>query len=104
MPNPSKQHRVLVRTLFLGASMATAACQMVSGDEVPRTPPLVRGSGGSGGRDVATPDELVAELPDAPATEDASPCALEPSDCDAGLDTGTKGDACGRDGGCDSSP
>lgn len=103
MSNPSISHRALVRTLCLAVSMATA-CQMVSGDEVPRTPPLVRGSGGSGGRDVATPDEPVEELPDVPAAEDASTGDLAPSDYDAGLDTGTKGESCGHDGACALSP
>lgn len=77
------------------------ACQMVNGDEVPRTPTLLRGTGGSAGRDVAIPDEPVADGPAAPDADGAyMPDEVSPG-YDGGIDATIEGEACARDASCD---
>lgn len=101
MASRSSQQRAILRALCLGLPLAMA-CQMTSGDEVPRSPPLVHGSGGSGGRDVAMPDEPIPDSPAVPdSTEDALATDQPTRAYDSGIDTGSHGESCGRDGSCD---
>ncbi len=100
MSPPPKRYRTLLRAACLALPLVMG-CQMVSGDEVPRTPPLLRGTGGSAGRDVAVPDEPLADRPAAPGAYDASPPAEVSPSYDGGIDAATEGEACARDASCD---
>jgi hypothetical protein len=100
MASRASQHRTILRALCLGVPLAMA-CQMTSGDEVPRSPPLVHASGGSGGRDVAVVDEPVSDIPTAPdTTEDALSLDQTTRGYDAGIDTGASVESCGGDSAC----
>jgi hypothetical protein len=99
MSRESRQQRSLLRLAFLALPFVMA-CQMVSGDEVPRMPPLVRGSGGSGGRDVAVADEPVADVPAPPSSDDTLPLDQATTRADAGIDAEASDRACGPDASC----
>ncbi len=99
MSSESRQHRTILRLAFLALPFVLA-CQMVSGDEVPRTPPLVRGSGGSGGRDVPTTDEAVADVPAVSNGGDTRSVDQTTNRYDAGVDAEANDGPCGLDASC----